>query len=98
MSPVSAANLKKNLFKYLDRTIDENEVLSVSTQKGNIVILNAGRYYEETMSETERLEELEAIRQGDEDIANGRFSAAADVFARLEARNNEMLKKAGYNV
>ena len=98
MSPVSAANLKKDLYKYLDRAIDKNEVLNVSTQKGSVVILNADRYYEERMSEAERLEELEAIRQADDDIANGRYYPADEVFARLEARNKEMLKAAGYNV
>jgi len=64
--------------------------------KKDLFSRNAVRYYEERMSDAERLEELEAIRQGDEDIAAGRFSPADEVFARLEARNKEMLKKAGY--
>ena len=91
MSPVSAANLKKDLYKYLDRAIDKNEVLNVSTQKGSVVILNADRYYEERMSEAERLEELEAIRQADDDIANGRVFTHEEVFAELRAMANERL-------
>ena len=91
MAPISAAVLKKDLIKYLDKTITENEILNVSTQKGNVIILNADRYYEATMSEAERLEELEAIRQADDDIAHGRVYTHEEVFGELRAMANERI-------
>ena len=97
MAPISANALQKDLFKYLDRTIDEDEVLNVSTQKGNVIILNAEKYHRQ-MSEMERMEELEAIRQANDDIAHGRLFTVDEVFAELEAENKELLKRAGYNV
>ena len=97
MSNVSAVNLQKDLFKYLDKTIEENEILNVSTQKGNVIILNA-EAYQRQMSEMERLEELEAIRQADDDIAAGRVHTHEEVFGALRAKNKELLIKAGYNV
>ncbi|GHU98594.1 hypothetical protein FACS1894211_02600 [Clostridia bacterium] len=78
MAPISATTLQKDLFNYLNRTIDKNEILNVSTQKGNVIILNATKY--------EELEELEAIRQSDEDIANGRTYPQDEVYARLDAK------------
>jgi PHD/YefM family antitoxin component YafN of YafNO toxin-antitoxin module len=97
MAPISANALQKDLFKYLDKTIVENEILNVSTQNGNVIILNA-EVYNKKISEMERLEELEAIRQSDDDIANGRIHTHKEVFDQLRARNKELLIKAGYNV
>ena len=91
MSPVSAANLKKDLFMYLERAIDGNEVLSVSTQKGSVVILNADKYYEERMTEAERLEELEAIRLSDNDISCGMVYNHEEVFNELRAEAKKLI-------
>jgi len=94
MSPISAASLKKDLFKYLDKTIEKNEVLSVSTQKGNVIILNAEKYQKQ-ISDVERLEEIEAIRQADEDIANGRIYTHEQVFNELRSEAKALMDSMG---
>ncbi len=40
----NATNLRKNLFNFLDMVIEFNEVINVSTKKGNVVILNEEDY------------------------------------------------------
>ncbi|MDD3853982.1 MAG: type II toxin-antitoxin system Phd/YefM family antitoxin [Syntrophomonadaceae bacterium] len=44
MLNTNATNFRKNLFKYLDLTIDFNDVINVSTKKGNVVILSEEDY------------------------------------------------------
>ena len=90
MSAISAANLQKDLFRYLDTAIEKNEVLSVSTQKGNVIILNAEQYQKQ-ISAMERLEELEAIRQSDDDIVHGRVYSHEEVFAELRADAKKLM-------
>jgi hypothetical protein len=38
MINISAINLRKNLSKYLDLVVDQNEIIRVSSKKGNIVL------------------------------------------------------------
>ncbi|MCL2796759.1 MAG: type II toxin-antitoxin system Phd/YefM family antitoxin [Firmicutes bacterium] len=95
MSSISATKLQKDLFMYLDKAIDENEVLNVSTQKGNVIILSA-EIYQRQMSEMERLEELEAIRRSEEDFENGRVCTHEEVFGRLRAKAQRLMD--GVNV
>jgi mRNA-degrading endonuclease RelE of RelBE toxin-antitoxin system len=53
MSPISATNLKKDLFKYLDRTIEDNEILNVSTLRrfvyGNYKIIYEAKEPQQTV-------------------------------------------------
>ncbi|MDD2510922.1 MAG: type II toxin-antitoxin system Phd/YefM family antitoxin [Syntrophomonas sp.] len=44
MLNTNATNFRKNLFKYLDLAIDFNDVINVSTKKGNVVILSEEDY------------------------------------------------------
>ncbi|HHV15777.1 MAG TPA: type II toxin-antitoxin system Phd/YefM family antitoxin [Gelria sp.] len=44
MLNTNATNFRKNLFKYLDLAIDFNNVINVSTKKGNVVILSEEDY------------------------------------------------------
>lgn len=45
MSNINATNLRKNLFDSLDQVIQYNEPLTVSTKKGNAVILSEEDYH-----------------------------------------------------
>ena len=44
MLNTNATNLRKNLFGYLNSTIDYNDVVNVNTKKGNVVILSEQDY------------------------------------------------------
>ncbi|MBR6901249.1 MAG: type II toxin-antitoxin system Phd/YefM family antitoxin [Synergistaceae bacterium] len=44
MQNITAINLSKNIFNVLDRAITNHEPFSVSTDKGNAVILNDEDY------------------------------------------------------
>jgi len=44
MLNTNATNFRKNLFKYLDLAIDFNDVINVSTKKGNVIILSEEDY------------------------------------------------------
>lgn len=44
MTNTNATNLRKNLFTYLDSAIDYNDVINVSTKKGNAIIISEAEY------------------------------------------------------
>ena len=41
---VNATTLRKKLFEYLDDAIDVNDVITVTTKKGNAVIISEEEY------------------------------------------------------
>ena len=44
MTNTNATNLRKNLFTYLDSAIDYNDIINVSTKKGNAIIISETEY------------------------------------------------------
>ena len=44
MSTINITNFRKNIFEYLNRTIQYNEPLSITTKTGNAVILSEEDY------------------------------------------------------
>lgn len=40
----NATNLRKNLFSYLDSTIEYNDIINVNTKKGNVIIISETEY------------------------------------------------------
>ena len=44
MTNVNATNLRNNLFSYLESAIDYNDVINVSTKKGNAIIISEEEY------------------------------------------------------
>lgn len=44
MTNINATNLRKDLFNYLDTAIVYNDVINVSTKKGNAVIISEAEY------------------------------------------------------
>lgn len=44
MSTINVTNFRNDLFKYLEKTIEYNDVLKVSTKKGNAVIISESDY------------------------------------------------------
>jgi len=44
MSVINATALRKNLFEYLDNAIDTNDVITITTKKGNAVIISEEEY------------------------------------------------------
>ena len=44
MPTINATNFRNDLFKYLEKTIEYNDVLKVSTKKGNAVIISESDY------------------------------------------------------
>jgi hypothetical protein len=92
MAPISANALQKDLFKYLDRTIDKNEILNVSTPKGTVIILNPEKYQKQ-LAEIEELKLQEALSDAADDIENGRVYPFDEVIARLRKRNKEFSQK-----
>ena len=40
MTNTNATNLRKNLFSYLDSTIEYNDIINVNTKKGNVIIIS----------------------------------------------------------
>lgn len=83
MSPISANALQKDLFKYLDKTIDEKEILKVATPKGTVTILSTAEY-EKQLELLEQFEIEQGIRRGEEDIRAGRVHTHEEVFNNLD--------------
>ena len=44
MTNTNATNLRKNLFSYLDSTIEYNDIINVNTKKGNVIIISESEY------------------------------------------------------
>lgn len=44
MLNTNASNFRKNLFNYLEMTIDYNNIINVNTKKGNVIILSEDEY------------------------------------------------------
>lgn len=44
MTNVNATNLRNNLFSYLDSAIEYNDIINVSTKKGNAIIISEEEY------------------------------------------------------
>lgn len=44
MTNVNVTNLRNNLFSYLDSAIEYNDVINVSTKKGNAIIISEEEY------------------------------------------------------
>jgi len=44
LSVINATILRKNLFEYLNNAIDLNDVITVTTKKGNAVIISEEEY------------------------------------------------------
>ena len=44
MTNTNATNLRKNLFSYLDSTIEYNDIINVNTKKGNVIIISEAEY------------------------------------------------------
>lgn len=44
MTNVNATNFRKNLFEYLNRAVDFNDVINVSTRNGNAVVMSEEDY------------------------------------------------------
>ena len=89
MTPISAAVLQRNLIKYLDKTIKENDVLNVSTPSGTVTILNTAEY-ERQIQLLEQFETEQGIRRGEEDIRAGRVHTHEAVFKNLDALISQM--------
>ncbi len=63
MPTINATNFRNDLFKYLEKTIKYNDVLKVSTKKGNAVIISESDYDDmlatlEIMSNKETLQNV----------------------------------------
>lgn len=63
MSTINVTNFRNDLFKYLEKTIEYNDVLKVSTKKGNAVIISESDYDDmlstlEIMSNKETLQNV----------------------------------------
>jgi len=89
MAPISAAALQKDLVKYLDKTIKENNVLKVSTQYGTVAIVNTVEY-EKQLQLLEQLETEQGILRGKADILSGRVHTHEEVFGRLDTLISQM--------
>lgn len=44
MTNINATNFRKNLFEYLNLAVDFNDVINISTKKGNAVLLSEEEY------------------------------------------------------
>lgn len=44
MTTITTTTLRKDIYNYLDSVVDYNEVLNVSTKKGNAVIISEEDY------------------------------------------------------
>lgn len=44
MTNVNATNLRNNLFSYLESAIEYNDVITISTKKGNAIIISEEEY------------------------------------------------------
>jgi len=70
MTNTNATNLRKNLFSYLDSTIEYNDIINVNTKKGNVIIISEVEYNGllETLyllSDPTMREKLEAAKNAD---------------------------------
>lgn len=41
---VNATNFRKELYKYLDTAIEFNNIITINTKKGNVVVINEEEY------------------------------------------------------
>lgn len=81
MRTANYSELRSNMKHYLDSVIRDNEPLVVHRQGSeSVVIISLDDY--NAMAETEYLMKspamMEAIRQGEDDIKNGRYSTMKD--------------------
>ena len=72
MTNTNATNLRKNLFSYLDSTIEYNDIINVNTKKGNVIIISESEYNGllETLyllSDPTMKEKLEAAKNATDD-------------------------------
>ncbi|MGL4484847.1 MAG: type II toxin-antitoxin system Phd/YefM family antitoxin [Anaerovoracaceae bacterium] len=74
MTSVNATNLRKNLFTYLDSAIEYNDIINISTKKGNAIILS-----EEEYSGLMETLELFAVPGMKERIIEGQNAKAEDM-------------------
>ena len=44
MTNINATNLRKNLFSYLDSTIEYNDIVNINTKKGNVIMISEVEY------------------------------------------------------
>lgn len=44
MPTINATNFRNDLFKYLEKTIECNDILKVSTKRGNAIIISESDY------------------------------------------------------
>ena len=44
MTSVNATNFRKNLFEYLNSTLDYNDIIQVSTKNGNAIVMSEEEY------------------------------------------------------
>lgn len=44
MTSVNATNFRKNLFEYLNSTLDYNDIIQVSTKNGNAIVMSEEKY------------------------------------------------------
>lgn len=61
MSTINATNFRNDLFKYLEKTIEYNDVLKVSTKKGNAVIISESDY-DDMLATLEIMSNMETLR------------------------------------
>jgi len=61
MINISATNLRKNLSKYLALVVDQNEIIRVSSKKGNIVLLSERVY--NSMMETLNIYSIPGMKE-----------------------------------
>lgn len=61
MTNINVTNLRKDLYNYLNLAIDFNDVINVSTKKGNAVILSEEEY--NSLIETLYLTSLPDIKE-----------------------------------
>ena len=90
---VSAEAFKKDPGKYLNRTVKENKVLSVSTDGGKVTILNTIEY-EKQLQLLEELETEQGIRRGEEDFRAGRFLTDEQMKAFMDEKVSELRQRA----
>lgn len=72
MSTINVTNFRNGLFKYLEKAIEYNDVLKVSTKKGNAVIISESDYNDmlATLEIISNKETLENIVNGLNNIDN----------------------------
>lgn len=79
MLNTNATNLRKNLFNYLDLAIDFNDVINVSTKKGNVIMLSEEEY--NGMMETLYLTSIPGMK---EQLIEGKDTPLSECVAESE--------------